>query len=231
MDLQTWLLWPAWILLALAALLLIMALAQALRCRRHWCDRRRVAAAVRALATLVVLALGLLVGGAGLGLRDYRLLSGEVPVATLHATRLGPQRWQVRLVRSDGRAVDARLDGDAFRVEADVVKWTPAALVLGHAPALYRLDRLSGRYDDPRQAQQGPRTVVALGGDNPLDLWRLKHRFPAWLPGVEAEYGSGTYLPLVDGGRYTIHFMRAGALVARPADAATAARVAAARGE
>lgn len=227
MGLQAWLHWPALVLLGIAVLVLIVALVQAVRCRRHWRQRRRAAAAWRALTMLVALALGLLLGGAGLSLRDYRILSGEVPVARLRATRLGPQYWQVQLIPADGQAQTVALAGDAFRIEADVVKWTPAALVLGHAPALYRLDRLSGRYDDPWQAQHAARTVFALGGRNPLDLWRLKHRFPGWLPGVDAEYGSGTYLPLVDGGHYSVHFMRSGALVARPADARTAARLAA----
>jgi hypothetical protein len=223
MNLGDWWRWPATILLLLAAVVLLMALGQGLACRRHWRDGRRLASALRAMLALVVLALALLLGGTGLSLRNYHLLTGEVPVARLEATRLGPQRWSVDLRVSGHRERRVQLDGDAFRVEAQVVKWRPEALLLAHAPPLYRLDRLSGRYDDPAQALEAPRTVVSLGDPGELDLWRLKRRFPQWLPGVDAVYGSGAYLPLVDGGRYRVTLMRSGALVARPADARTAA--------
>jgi hypothetical protein len=48
------------------------------------------------------------------------------------------------------------------------------------------------------------------------------------LPGVDTVYGSGAYLPLVDGGLYTVDLMRTGARVARLAAGRTAARL---RGE
>lgn len=226
MDLDTWWRLPGTLLLALGGVVLLLALLQALACGRHWRARRRVAAGGRGLLALLVLALALVLGGAGLSLRNYRLLTAETPVAQLQATRLGPQRWSVRLTTAQGHHSTVELDGDAFRLEAQVVKWTPAALILGHAPPLYRLDRLSGRYDDPALAREAPRTVVPLSRAGTLDLWRLKRRYPHWLPGVDAVYGSGAYLPLVDGGRYDIHLMRSGALIARPADARTRARLA-----
>lgn len=225
MGFGQWWRWPALILQALAALTLLLTLAQAWRSHRHWRARRRLRAGLRGVLALLGLALTLLLGGAGLSLRDYRLLTAETPVATLQATRLAPQRWQVRLRLADGRVRRAQLDGDDFRIEAQVVKWTPAALIFGDAPPLYRLDRLSGRYEDIGQARQAPHTVVALGTRHAFDLWRLKRQFPRWLPGVDAVFGSGAYLPLVDGGRYRIRLMRSGALVVRPADATTAARL------
>jgi hypothetical protein len=42
---------------------------------------------------------------------------------------------------------------------------------------------------------------------------------------VDTVYGSGAYLPLVDGGHYTVSLLRTGALVARP-DEQTAERIA-----
>jgi hypothetical protein len=44
------------------------------------------------------------------------------------------------------------------------------------------------------------------------------------LPEVDAVYGSGAFLPLVDQGRYSVSLMRTGALVARP-DEATRRRI------
>ncbi|NII10715.1 hypothetical protein [Oleiagrimonas sp. C23AA] len=215
---------PAMLLLGLAALVLLLALGQGVACHRRWRRRRRLAATSRALLALLALALALLLGGAGVSLRGYRVLSQETPVATLSAKWLAPQHWWVTLTLPDGHSEQIPLDGDAFRLEANVVKWTLPAVLLGHAPQLYRLDRLSGRYDDPRQAAAYPPTVLDLRPTGP-DLWTLVRRFPDWVPGVDAVYGSGVYLPLVDGGRYRISLMRTGALVARPANAYTADRL------
>ena len=41
---------------------------------------------------------------------------------------------------------------------------------------------------------------------------------------VDTVFGSGAFLPLVDGGHYSVDLMRTGALVARPDDA-TAQRI------
>jgi hypothetical protein len=105
-----------------------------------------------------------------------------------------------------------------------VIKWDVRAVVLG-APVLYQLDRIGGRYHDVAQEREASRSVVALTPMQAFDLWHLKQRFPRWLPWVDADYGSAAYLPLVDGGRYTVTLAAAGGLVARPADDATAARL------
>jgi hypothetical protein len=41
---------------------------------------------------------------------------------------------------------------------------------------------------------------------------------------MDTVYGSGAFLPLVDGGHYSVSLMRTGALVARP-DAATGEQI------
>jgi hypothetical protein len=85
---------------------------------------------------------------------------------------------------------------------------------------------VDGRYDDPAQEAQAPRTVVGFAPAGAFDLLALRRRYPQWLPEVDAVYGSGAFLPLVDQGHYTVGLMRTGALVARP-DEATAQRLAA----
>ena len=105
-----------------------------------------------------------------------------------------------------------------------MIKWTPKAVELGAEP-LYRLDRLSGRYDDPEQEATAPRTVISFRPTDGFDLLSLKRSYPQWLPEVDTVFGSGAYLPLVDEGHYSVSLMRTGALVARP-DEATAARIA-----
>ncbi|NUO71649.1 MAG: hypothetical protein HOQ10_02910 [Frateuria sp.] len=215
---------PSTLLGILAALALLFALAQLLALRQRMQARRPLAAVLRALWLLVGLALVLLLAGAGWSLRGYRLLGGEAPVVALDARILSPQRWAVTLSWPDGQSRAASVAGDAWRVEALVLKWKLPAVLAG-LPPLYRLDRLSGRYDDPEQEATGLRTVVDLRQAGAFDLVTLARQHPNWLPMVDTIHGSGTYLPLVDGGHYTVSLMRTGALVARP-DEETAERMA-----
>lgn len=224
MDWATLLQLPSTLLWILAALALLYTLVQLVALRHRIQARRPVAALLRTLLLLIGLALALLLAGVGWTLRGYRLLAEESPVVAIDARILSPQRWALTLTWPDGstRAVD--LAGDAWRVEALVLKWKLPALLSG-VPPLYRLDRLSGRYDDAADEANAPRTVIDFDQAGAFDLATLARKHPGRLPMVDTVYGSGAYLPLVDGGHYTVSLMRTGALVARPDDE-TAERIA-----
>ena len=224
MDGATLLQLPSTLVWIFAALALLFALAQGAALRRRLHARRPVAALLRSVFLLVGLGLALLLAGAGWSLRGYRLLGEEAPVATLDARILSPQRWAVTLTWPEGDRRQVALAGDAWRIEALVLKWKLPARLAG-LPPLYRLDRLSGRYDDAAQEMTAPRTVIDLRRGGRFDLVELARRHPGLLPMVDTAYGSGAYLPLVDRGHYTVNLMRTGALVARP-DEATAERMA-----
>lgn len=215
---------PGTLLGILAALALLFALVQLVALRRRLQARRPVAALVRTLFLLVGLGLALLLAGAGWSLRGYRLLGEEAPVLALDAHILSPQRWALTLSWPDGSSRVVALAGDAWRVEALVLKWKLPAVLAG-LPPVYRLDRLSGRYDDPGDEARAPRTVIDFRPAGAFDLAALARRHPDRLALVDTVYGSGVYLPLVDGGHYTVSLMRTGALVARP-DEDTAERIA-----
>ena len=214
---------PTTILLALAAIALLFTLAQLLALRARLVAQQRLAAAVRTLLLAVSVGLTLLLAGAGWSLRGYRLLAEETPVVHIDAHILSPQRWSLTLRWPDGTSRQVQLAGDAWRVEAVVLKWKLPALLAG-LPPLYRLDRLSGRYDDPQQEAQAPRTVIGFDSAGSYDLRDLQRQHPQWLPGVDTVFGSGAFLPLVDEGHYSVSLMRTGALVARP-DEATERRI------
>ncbi|MGA0587864.1 hypothetical protein ACO2Q2_12145 [Dyella sp. KRB-257] len=209
---------PATAILLGAAVLALLALVAAASGWRHWRARRRVRGSLAALLALAWLLLALLSAGLGLSLCGYRRLASEVPVVTVDARILSPQRWALTLTWPDGSTRQAALAGDAFRVEAIVLKWKLPTLLAG-VPPLYRLDRLDGRYDDPAQESDAPRTVIDFRQAGAWDLLALRQRYPRWLPSVDTVYGSGAFLPLVDQGHYTVSLMRTGALVARPDDA------------
>ncbi|MFC4765531.1 hypothetical protein [Dyella koreensis] len=218
MDWTTLLRLPSTLLLVLAVIALLFTLVQlvALRTRLH--AGQRLAATLRTLLLLVGFALTLTLAGASWSLRGYRLLSEETPVVAIDARILSPQRWALTLRWPDGSTRQVAVSGDAWRVEAIVLKWKLPALLAG-LPPLYRLDRLSGRYDDPAQEAQAPRTVISFDEAGAYDVLDLKRQHPQWLPGVDTVFGSGAFLPLVDEGHYNVSLMRTGALVARPDEA------------
>jgi hypothetical protein len=224
MDWATLLQLPSTLLWILAALALLFVLVQLFALRRRLQARRPFAALLRTLFLLVGLGLALLLAGAGWSLRGYRLLGEEAPVATLDARILSPQRWALTLTWPEGDRREVNLAGDAWRIEALVLKWKLPAMLAG-LPPLYRLDRLSGRYDDAADEMNAPRTVIDFRPSGGADLVTLARAHPDWLPMVDAVYGSGAYLPLVDSGHYTVSLLRTGALVARP-DEQTAERIA-----
>ena len=173
---------------------------------------------------LVWFALALLAGGLSMSLSSYQRLIAEAPIATLAVREVGPRSYAVRVDLPDGSHESVQVSGDEWQIDARVIKWTPRAVVLGAQP-MYRVERISGRYRDVAEARTLAPSVAALGGDSIIDLWQIKHRYPAWLPFIDADYGSAAYLPLVDGGSYQVSLAAAGGLVARPADQATAAKI------
>jgi hypothetical protein len=208
------------LLFAGAVVAALIALAQAFAVRRHWRARRRLACAHRGAWFLVFVLFTVLLCGLGLALRSYSLLSAEAPVASVQSRQLGSQWFGVRVDFPDGTHRSADLHGDEWQLDARVIKWAPRAVALGAQP-LFRVNRLSGRYHDAAQARATLPSIVALDADAIVDLWQLKQRFPRWLPWIDTDYGSAAFLPLVDGGSYTVTVSPLGGLVARPADAAT----------
>lgn len=149
-----------------------------------------------------------------LDLRTYLRLTYEKPVATLSFAALGPQDFRATLTDATGRVQSVELRGDDWELDARVLKWKGVATVLGMDP-VYRLDRLEGRYRNSGQESHDYHSVLDLSVDQGVDLWSLAHGSAGWLPGVDALYGSGTYLPMVDGAQYSVSLNAGGGLVAR----------------
>jgi hypothetical protein len=213
---DTWMSTPfAWLVLAtvvfgLLGFLAFIALVRALR------ERRPLRAVVR---LLLAIALDLAAVAAlllAVALHGYGRLTTETQVARLSFSQTGPQRFEATVVLPDERRIEVALAGDDWQLDARVVKWTPFAVLAGLDP-LYKLDRISGRYQDVEAERAHAKTVHDLAADGGLDLWRLAQSHPQWLPFVDTEYGSGAYLPMRDGAVYDVTLSPLGGLVARPA--------------
>lgn len=203
---------------ALACLLFALIFGSGLS--RSLRQRRYFGALLRLLLLGVFLAAGLGLGLLSAAIFHYLELDGETRVGTIALRQLEPQRWSARLETADGQHRSFELRGDEWQLDARVVRWKLPALLAG-APNLYRLERLSGRYGDIKQELESQRTVHDLAADAFPDLWTLRRQFPKYLPFVDADYGSATYLPMLDGARYEVALGSRGGLVARPADAKT----------
>ena len=144
----------------------------------------------------------------------YQRLTDETLVGVIEFSQSANDEYTARLM------IDGELDrllplrGDEWQLDARVLTWKPPATILGLEP-VYQLERLSGRYSSVDRERTEPRTVHALAEERTLDLWSLARSFPKFTPGVDAYYGTATYLPMADGARFRVTLSR-DALIARP---------------
>lgn len=154
---------------------------------------------------------------------SYGRLTREIVVSTLQFRQMAADEFEARLMISGERDRLYRLRGDEWQLDARLVNWKPPATILGLDP-IYQLERLSGRFSAIDRERTESRTVHALATTSMLDVWTLARRFPALMPGIDAYYGTATYVPMADGARFEVSLSR-DALIARPVNDAAAAAV------
>ncbi|TDJ34449.1 MAG: hypothetical protein E2O53_08200 [Gammaproteobacteria bacterium] len=145
---------------------------------------------------------------------SYARLVEERVVSQIEFRRISPLEFQARLMIAGEDDRFFILRGDEWQMDAKIITWTPPATILGLDP-MYRLDRLSGRYSDIDREVSDARTVHSLAPAIAVDIWSTARRFPLLAPGVDAYYGTATYVPMADGARYEVSLSR-DALIARP---------------
>ena len=210
---------PETLLVAIAATGGIVALllaAAAVRRLRAWQLR---SGAVYLFGAALVAALG--VGGAMLAasLHTYARLTHEQEAARAVLRALGPQRYELLLVRTGEPAQRFELRGDEWQIDARVLKWRGLGNLLGFDTA-YRFERLSGRYADNEQERKAARSVHALAPQGVVDFWQLLKKTHGTLPLADALYGSAAYVPMADGAQYVVSVSTTGLLIRPLNDAA-----------
>lgn len=151
-----------------------------------------------------------------LGYLSYSRLVDEQLVSRIEFDQKSPGEFRARLMIAGTADQFFILRGDEWQIDAKIVTWKPPLTILGLAP-IYKLDRLSGRYTDISREKSEPRTIHSLAQTTPTDVWQIAQRFPLLLPGVDAHYGTATYVPMADGARFNVSLTR-NALIARPAN-------------
>lgn len=207
---------PLWLLLLVALVPGLAGLMLAMSCRGR---RSAFSKFGRGMSAAVLLLLAALTALLGISLLGYARLLQDVEVATLSVRQVDVQHYRVDL-SSANLTRSFELYGDEWQLDARVLRWELPAALAG-APPLYRLERLSGRYGDPKQELEARRSIHPLAQHAFPDLWTLRRQFPQALNFVDADYGSAAYLPLLDGASYHVSLSPRGGLVAQPADEAT----------
>ena len=144
----------------------------------------------------------------------YGRLVDEQVVSQIEFSQSAPGEYVARLMIAGEPDRFFPLRGDEWQMDARVVNWKPPATLLGLDP-IYQLERLSGRYSSVDEEMSEQRTVHALSEAKALDVWKVARRFPRLMPGVDAYYGTATYVPMADGARFEVTMTRT-ALIARP---------------
>jgi hypothetical protein len=180
---------------------------------------RLVTGSLRFLFGGVFLAGAAVVGLVGLNLQTYARLTAERPAAEVTLTQRGPSQFtaSVREANSDGlygEPKDYALTGDSFRMDARILKFRPWANITG-LDALYRLERLQGRYDDVAREEASPPKPYDIGDAAGIDVYLLARNRSQIVSAFDAEYGSSTYVPMADGAVYEI-LVTQNSLIARP---------------
>ena len=201
---------PAFLVVAavLAALGLLLMLAGLVALFRA----RFLAFGLRLLLGVALVLLGSTVGLVSAGMQGYRALTREELAARLFVEPKGPQRFAAKVVFADGRETHFDLAGDEIYVDAHILKWKPIANFLGLHTA-YELGRVAGRYRDIVQERTAARTVYSLGRDRDVDLFDLRQRHAFLEPLLDAEYGSGTFVPVNGPATFELRVSTTGLLI------------------
>src|SRR2546428_2539403 len=134
-----------------------------------------------------------------IGVQGYRALTLETVAATVSTEPVAVQRFRATIRLPDQRLAMYELAGDAFYIDAHILKWHSLANLLG-VPTAYELDRVAGRYNDVAQERSRPRTVYSLAHPKPIDMFDVARRFSLLAPLVDAQSGSGEFVPAVPAG-------------------------------
>ena len=166
----------------------------------------------RTLLGLLLVALGLLEGAITVGIQGYRALTYEEVAARVSVRPTGPQRFTASFRFPDGRQASYALAGDEIYVDAHVLKWHPLINLLG-LPTAYELDRVEGRYHGIEQERKAQRTLYSIAPERPVDLFGLRRRYAFLAPLLDAQYGSGVFVPVEQPAELEVRVLASGLII------------------
>lgn len=159
------------------------------------------------------------VGLAALDLRSYKQVEVDAPIAAVSFEQLGDQYYRATFVPTEtGAPLQFDLRGDQWQLDARIVRWRGPLRTIGGKPG-FRLDRISGRYLSIEDQRSRALTDYSLvDQERVVDFWAWVYRHRGWVPWVDADYNSATFIPMADGALYEVVWSSSG-LVAKPLNA------------
>ena len=162
--------------------------------------------------TILVL-IGLSVGLVAWNLHTYNRLTDEALIAKLRFVQIAPRHYQVELRSGDFCAQqEFELFGDEWRLDARFLKWKPLANLFGF-DAMYRLERLTGRYRDIADENSLRHQAYEVSPRPGVDLLKyLERDWKYWSP-VDTYFGSSVYESVDPAYEYSVYRSQSGLLV------------------
>ncbi|MEX2353839.1 MAG: hypothetical protein WD709_06595 [Gammaproteobacteria bacterium] len=186
--------------------------------------RKRIfMAGIQGMLATILLSFAAVLVLLGTNLYTYQRLTHETEIARIQFWQSGLQQYLAVILPLEETAGQSYLlSGDEWQIDARILKWHALANLAG-LNTRYRLERLSGRYNDIVREQTAPRSVFRLSDDPGLDIWSLLGKLQTWVDWVDTYYGNSAYMPMADGAEYQLVLTQSG-IIARPLnDAATRA--------
>jgi len=174
--------------------------------------KKIIGSTIRFLCVLLFLSLAALFATITVATQGYRALTHEEIAAVVKTEPLGEKMVMTHFKFPDGKEVSYKLAGDAFYVDAHILKWKSVANILGLHTA-YELDRVSGRYADIQDELSKPRTLYAISADKPLNMFNLRQRYVFLSPLLDAQYGSAAFISMDKPAKYEIRVSTTGLLI------------------
>tara|TARA_R110001592_G_scaffold217488_6_gene471234 strand:- start:11284 stop:11940 length:657 start_codon:yes stop_codon:yes gene_type:complete len=144
---------------------------------------------------------------------SYRHLADEQLVARVFVSGKTAQQFMVSVDTVNDEPLQTFLVmGDQWQLDSRVVRWKLAVARLGFNN-LYRLERLSGRYQSIEEERNLARTIYLINLSEPVDIWdwlRSNEYLHKW---VDADYGNAVFAPMVDGAQYNVYLGRSGLFI------------------
>ena len=143
----------------------------------------------------------------------YKRLVDEKPIAKLTFSFVNEHEYDATFrLANNCDAQIYKIYGDEWRIDAQFLKWKSWA-TLFDVDAMYRVERLSGRYSDVNNENSKQHIAYEIKPSSTLDLSNLADRYKGKFPPVDTVYGSSAYKKMQPTFLYTVFRTQSGILI------------------
>lgn len=152
-------------------------------------------------------------------LYTFHRLSDESPIAELRFVKKGDRQYEAIISYGDFcNPEHYLLYGDQWRLDAEFLKWRSWANLLGF-DAMYRIERLGGRYRNVDRENSEPHKAFTLHPHSGIDLVAMLAGYRGRISPVDTLYGSSVYEDMNPDNLYRVYRSQSGLLVRKVAQA------------